>query len=656
MSESLDIKVDLDTKDAVHGLLGLKDKIAQIGSEENLHGLIEGLMEVGAVAGVLGVAFFALKGTLEAVFETEDIMALNAQFEILTDNAHISGDALREGLAESSAGLIDNKTQLELANKAIVIMGKSAERIPELMELARKTTAVFGGELSDNFEKLTTAIGRGNTRLLKRVGINIDAKKALDEYAKAHGTTADALNATGKQQAILNAALEYGDTRMKGINPELKENQNTWARIKVELHEISELLTIIWAKASSNAVSGALKAIEKSLSTVKTELEATYGHGKEKTDAVVKSLENHIEKQKQAIHFYEEQHQKYGQNTDLEIRMAQKQLEQLEKKLALETAAQEKKMAHAGPAEAAPKSKEEEAQDIEDKQKRLERESKFAAEKLKINQALNKEMLDDTANEAEFQTQVKQRRLLEEQQLAVDIGKIRADTSFTQHEKDELIVLKTQEHTQKMKTLDDDLASHRQKSMEKTLAHSKSFNEGMSNAVKLSVAKQKHEINDFGKTGARVMASYQKNATNAFLAVGAGQKNVGEAMRDMAFGVIADEAQARGEVMLLESIWPPNPLGLAAGAGLVALAGALRSVGGGGGGSFSGGGGGGGAAAAEPITDTGVATAKEAPKKAVAINIGGNYYDNAQTRQELAQIVRDNLDATDFSIKRIGES
>ena len=58
----------------------------------------------------------------------------------------------------------------------------------------------------------------------------------------------------------------------------------------------------------------------------------------------------------------------------------------------------------------------------------------------------------------------------------------------------------------------------------------------------------------------------------------------------------------------------------------------------------------------EPITDTSQATAKEAPKKAVAINIGGNYYDNAQTRQELAQIVRDNLDATDFSIKRIGEA
>ncbi len=111
---------------------------------------------------------------------------------------------------------------------------------------------------------------------------------------------------------------------------------------------------------------------------------------------------------------------------------------------------------------------------------------------------------------------------------------------------------------------------------------------------------------------------------------------------------------------LLAGIWPPNPIELAEGAALIALGGALKSVGSSSGSSapsapsVSGGGGGGVsavAAAQQSATPNPVAT----PQKSVSINIQGSLYETDQTRQRLMAMIREAGDFTDFNLKQVGQ-
>lgn len=593
--KKVDIEINLDTAEGIQQALHLKNVITDIGNPENLTGLIEGLTTVGSLAGVLGVAFLALKGTVDAVFDAENIKALNAEFEILTENAGISGEALKSGMEKASAGMLTENEQLELANKALVQMGSAASKLPEIMELARKTTAVFGGDLKDNIEKIGNAIAFGNARMLKHQGIIIDTNKALKDFADSHNTTVAALNAAGKSQAILNAALEYGQSKMSGINPELKDSQNTWTRIKVELKEISELLEIAWAKMASPAVNGLLHAGAMTLAMIKGTLQGIFGTAKKGMEDVNASVGG----------------------------------------------------------------KSPESKDIEDKQKAKEREAVFQKDMMKFKEENNKSEIALSDNLDNYEKLATERKLLlyEQYQKSVDALDARKDIT-EQQKRDEEIELKRQFQNKEL-AMDEQLEQEREAVMNRGLQHAKTTQDGFVKAAQISAAKQKYELTNSGKSGEAALKSLEKHSTDAFHAMGDGSKSAGEAMAGMAANVAADRADMFGKVFFLEGIAEFNPPKIAAGAALQVLAGALRSAGGGGGSSISSGGGvggSGGGSSSAPVTNTSTVASQATPQKQVAINIGGNYYDNAQTRQELAQIVRDNLDATDFNIKRIGES
>ncbi len=113
------------------------------------------ILKTGAViAGSVKI----LKEALDLTFEAETVRATSAQFDLLTKSAGISGDALRESLVGAADGLIDDTDLIQIANKAIVSLGSSAAGIAPIMELARKATTFFGGDLAHNFEALNQAI------------------------------------------------------------------------------------------------------------------------------------------------------------------------------------------------------------------------------------------------------------------------------------------------------------------------------------------------------------------------------------------------------------------------------------------------------------------------------------------------------------------
>lgn len=271
------------------------------GSFANFGAAAEGAFSLFVGSAVVVGAVGALKKALDLTFEAESVRAIGSQFDLLSKNAGIAGDALKDGLSAAADGLIDDTDLIKIANQAIISMGASATDLPPVMELARKATSVFGGELADNFEKISQAIATGQTRSLKSLGIIIDSDKAYREFAASIGTTADALSDAGKQQAIMNAVLETGQGAFAGVNVDLKQNTDTFQRLKVTLGQIGETATLAFEKLAGPAVQSFLGGLSAMAADAKQALTAAFGEGKEKAQANVDQLTEALQRTKAAI-------------------------------------------------------------------------------------------------------------------------------------------------------------------------------------------------------------------------------------------------------------------------------------------------------------------------------------------------------------------
>lgn len=293
-NESVEFKLDLDTREFLEKLLHAKESVGRLGESENFAGLLEGLSKASLAIGVVGTAALALKTAFETVFEAEQIKQINDQFETLSKNAGIAGDVLSEGLKKAARGLVDDTDLLKAANRSIIEMGDSAKKLPEILDLARKATQVMGGNLVTNFEAINQAIATGSTRHLKQLGIIVDSDKAMREYAKSIGVSVDALSQAGKQQALMNAVLETGGARFSGIGEDVKKATNTWTEFKVVIDQVKETMILAFDKVAGPAVRGWLAGLKEAATDAKRFIDDKFGTGTEQAVAHTSRLQEKL--------------------------------------------------------------------------------------------------------------------------------------------------------------------------------------------------------------------------------------------------------------------------------------------------------------------------------------------------------------------------
>lgn len=224
---------------------------------KNIH---PALLALTTATVAIGVAF-------ERSLRGERINALNTQFELLSRQAGAATETLREGLRSATEGVVGFEDVLKSANKFVVEFGDNASRIPEVLELSRKASALFGGEVTANFERISEAIVSGQTRGLKSLGIIIDQEKAYKDYAKSIGTAAGLLNEAGKKQAILNAVLEKGSDVFKNVDPNINQLSTSVSRLLNQFgglfDEMAKKSNSAFGEGFTKLVNGAADALER---------------------------------------------------------------------------------------------------------------------------------------------------------------------------------------------------------------------------------------------------------------------------------------------------------------------------------------------------------------------------------------------------------
>lgn len=227
------------------------NKLTNVFDKIGLNGLGGSIVAVNQGLELMSKAGHAVKEVFDSIVdsikEADHIKLVNQQFEILSARAGIVGSELKDAFEKAANGTVATTEVLGAANKALIDLGHSAEKLPEIFELARKVGKLSGQDTLAVFEQLNFAIQSGNTKALRAVGIFIDSNKAMDDFSKTVKTasgnlkvTANDLSLVGREQAILNAVLEKGNLSFKDLGGGADTATLSFKQFKVATTELGE--------------------------------------------------------------------------------------------------------------------------------------------------------------------------------------------------------------------------------------------------------------------------------------------------------------------------------------------------------------------------------------------------------------------------------
>jgi len=653
------VVLDLDNKEFVKKMRESLGLLGELGETEGLGNLSSMFLKVGAVAGVAAAAVLSVKTALDLAVEAEQIKQINSSFDALTKSAGLAGDALKSSLVEAAKGLADDTDILQAANRAIVSMGANASHLGETMEMARKATVLFGGDLVGNFEAMNQALATGQTRALRQFGLIIDQDKAYKDYAKSLGIGVKYLDDAGRKQAILNAALEQAKEKYKNVDETTLATTNNLKRMGTALKEIGEVAILAWDRVAGPSVSKITENLASGMHQLAVKFKEMFGTGKEQSEAHTESLKSQIEYTKKMVAWAEKS------NNAADLAIYTKALKDKEEELGKIEEREERAMQRqmhkdqaesvSGPKPAA----------VEDKHIDYE---KLKEDRLKFEQQLDEIRRNRSQADLDAATTEDQATQAFNEKVVADSLVVQTKIADLKHQFLDQGVISEQQYNQaideinrtqadKLKSYDQDVADARIRALEKAQDYARTASEGISASFKANAAKMGKDLKSFKVLGDATFGAFKNRGIAALKAVGNGSKDAASAMKGFMFGAIGDIATAQGEAMIIHGTGTYNYLEAAEGAALVALGSAIGSMGEGGGGapSAGGGGGGGGSGGGPGGTDAaGKPEATPAPRKEVSLNIHGSYFDTDQSRTRIMEMIRESGDYTDFNINKIG--
>ncbi len=664
------LKLDLDNAEFNAKVDAADKKISGLGDGSKLDGLIAGITSATKIIGVLGSVGLAAKAALDLTMEAESVRGINYQFELLTKNAGISGGTLKDSLMGIADGLVDDEDLLKSANQAVIAFGKSAERIPEVFTVARNVTRVFGGDLLENFDKINIALSSGNTRSLKSLGLIVDQDKALRQYAKSIGVTVDALSEQERKTALLNAVVEKGNAAFKGASDDVYKITNLWKQFQVAIGNVGEAFAIAFEKIAGKGVQNALSSITYGAKIAGLTIQAAFGSESEKASAQqeklklkLKDTEDQIASTEAWVRKFSESMAKSGMGDPALLNAYSSRLGELnqQRQTMIEQLAKSQPEGTAGMGEEA--AKRQVATDEEASSRRLAVASKFESDLLNLRMArIGQEMEVSTSVEEIDRLQAERKQTMLDMLLAKE-EQVRASVlqgKQTEAQAEQQLIEYRKAAIADMRRVEQKAEEERLRALQNLANATANTTAGFTNGFKAAAASASKDVGNFSKLGATAFDSFSKNAKTAFMDLGRGTKSAADVMKSFFLNALADMAESQGAIMLANIF---NPGSMAAGAGLLVLAGLLRGMAGEGGGSkgigaasVSSGGGGGSIGSTSSAMDMERPQVEEARRKReVQLVIQGSYFETEQTKRTLMEMIRSETDATGFSYVQIGQ-
>lgn len=200
------IRFRSDTKDIENGA----SKVASI-----LGGINSNFLKIGAVAAGSAVAISAL---FKAIDRGGEIGRLTDSFQNLQAKVGSLANNELAKLREVTDGVISDFDLMREANKAM-LAGVDPERFNELTSSVKNYASTLGLTEREVLQKFTQAISTGNDSILEQLGITVNAKKTIKDYADSLGVATSQLD---ELQIRELKRVSISDAVKKGLDEQFK--------------------------------------------------------------------------------------------------------------------------------------------------------------------------------------------------------------------------------------------------------------------------------------------------------------------------------------------------------------------------------------------------------------------------------------------------
>lgn len=223
----------------------------------------------------------------------EENEKINKNFTMFATQAGFNADALKSKISGIAEGFVDMEDVLPKAQEAINALGKNAEKLPQIFELARNIGVTTGRDINEVFQQLTMGIANGNEKMLRNNMIRVDSKKVEEDYAKQVGVSVDRLTDAERQQAVLNAVLEQGKKNFGALGDDAVPIEGGIRKIKLAFDDVKDAIAAIvnskLGEYFATVVSGSASAVKSLAESIKL-MSGDLGT----TDEQIARLEKHL--------------------------------------------------------------------------------------------------------------------------------------------------------------------------------------------------------------------------------------------------------------------------------------------------------------------------------------------------------------------------
>lgn len=578
-----------------------------------------------AVTGAVGGFLVAMKSIGHTA---DEVAAVNNQFDFLVQKIGGTGAALKQSLEDINKGFYDTEDILQATNKAIINTSLDAKQLTQNFEASKRIAIAFGTDAVEAYQAINQAIASGNTRILRQVGLFVDAQSASDKYAKSIGTSAKYLTDAQKQTALFAEVQNKVAENFSHVDLNAKRTSDAFKIYETAVKDFGENAAVGLNKIFGPLAQSLLQGFTDALTGVNRAMISVWGTNAEKAAVAQERLTEKIEKTNASIQSMQKTIETTnntnfsGYYSDLLDDMKRKvgQLDEVEEaryRRQIGRADMEKRFADAK------KQRTQEEIDIANR--------KAAADAAYLNQTMQME-------NAYYDFKIQKSRSAQEAQQFYDLEvknyQVAQKLELEQLERDHADnKIATEEEYQRRRAAIIDNGAMKMKQLEEKSSQSaqqlqKTWQTGVVSGMTSSFA----ALGGALAKGENGFAAFSKAAISA---IGSIAINIGAMLVTMGLG--------------FQSVGVLFPAWAAAGAGavvqglaLITLGGALMAMGGGSGESAATGGGGGGggfgggagaASTEQPVTES------SKPKTEVVVNVQGNVFNG----QEQARVIADNL-------------
>lgn len=202
------------------------------GGAQTLQNLAGAAGKIAMVLGPAAVAATALKMAVDFSQEGAQFARLQTAGQQLAAGLGASFGEIVAKLKEASNGTVAEVDLITAANRAMMLgLSADAGQLADLMQVAAFRGRAMGVSTTQAFNDIVTGVGRMSPMILDNLGIVIDAEKAYQQYATAHGIAASAIDGTTKKQILLNSVITEGKSQITAAGGVAEDSAGKFERM-----------------------------------------------------------------------------------------------------------------------------------------------------------------------------------------------------------------------------------------------------------------------------------------------------------------------------------------------------------------------------------------------------------------------------------------